>query len=82
MVTVGSDFNVAGVNCTSNGYTCTVAGNQFSLEVSSAGILSPITLSNIITPSLSPSTLVTVETYSSGGFLIDRSSTIRWLINC
>lgn len=82
VVTFGSDFSLSSSICTSNGYSCVIWNNQITYTVPNLGNLSMLTIKNITTPFLSPSTSVTLSTYSSNGYLMDQNSIIVWSIIC
>jgi proprotein convertase subtilisin/kexin type 5 len=50
--------------------------------VTNPGSLPMLTIRNIISPSLSPSTSISLSTYSSLGHLIDQNSIMVWTIAC
>jgi hypothetical protein len=60
VLSFGSDFDLSGVTCINVGYVCTNSSSQFTLVVSTAGSLSSITIKNVLTPALSPSTNITL----------------------
>jgi len=82
IITFGADFTLTSSNCTSNGYSCVILNNQVTFVVSNPGTLAMLTIKNIITPSLSPSTAISLSTYSSNGYLIDQNSIMIWAIIC
>ena len=71
-------------NCSNNiGYNCSVNNGTFVLTVLNTNTsLKSFIISNIITPSSSPSTFISVYTLSSAGFLIDQSDIIFWQSDC
>lgn len=78
----GSDFDLTTVSCAPLGYTCTVNGSQIDLTVSTPGTLPSITIQHIVSPSLSPSTKISLLTFTINNYLIDSSQTIIWTAAC
>jgi hypothetical protein len=78
----GSDFNLTLLVCSPLGYTCLVSGSQIDLTVTTLGSLPTITISNIVSPSLSPSTKISLLTYTQSDYLIDQSQSILWSASC
>jgi len=82
MITFGSDFILSSSSCSNIGYTSIISGNQVTFTVTNQSNLPSITIYSILTPTLSPSTSVTLSTYSSSGYLIDQNSIIVWTVKC
>ncbi len=78
----GSDFNTAVLGCLNNGYTCSINGSVVVVSMSSIANLTAITITNLITPFSSISTVVSLSTYSSNGYLIGQSMNIVWQAAC
>lgn len=81
-LTFGSDFNTTLLGCLNIGYTCAINGNVVTISTPSLANLTAITITNLLTPSGDKSTIVSLSTYSSNGYLIGQTTSIFWQAAC
>jgi hypothetical protein len=84
MVSFPGEFGTASASCSlPSGLSCSLSGSSLNITASTSFSL-PLTvaISNLVSPSISPSSNVYLQTFSSSGYLMDSSTAIYFQTSC